>query len=185
MRLRRTEWLSVAPSRNEIKTTIVGKKRTAVSHPRKTNRRQMTPSAPLAHTSMPSPVGELQLLASDEGLAGVFWVDDLPGRVRLTLGQRNDNHPILRQARKELQEYFAGKRTRFDVPLDFYGTNFQRSVWNELLAIPFGETRTYGALAATLGDRKKMRAVGAANGKNPISIIAPCHRVIGSNGDLT
>src|SRR6185437_17104518 len=85
----------------------------------------------------------------------------------------------------QLGEYFAGKRRKFDVELDFAGTDFQKKVWRALLAIPFGETRSYGEIATQLGNPKAMRAVGAANGKNPISIIAPCHRVIGASGQLT
>ncbi len=93
-------------------------------------------------------------------------------------------NPILCAARRQLEEYFAFKRKTFDVPLDFEGTPFQKRVWNALLTIPFGQTRTYGEIAEQLGDRNLMRAVGAANGQNPIPIIAPCHRVIGASGSL-
>ena len=95
------------------------------------------------------------------------------------------NHTILRETARQLDDYFAGRRRVFDLPLAFNGTDFQKQVWQALLAIPFGETRTYGQLAAQLGNPSASRAVGAANGKNPISIIAPCHRVIGGNGKLT
>ncbi len=94
-------------------------------------------------------------------------------------------HPILLTTRTQLEEYFAVRRKEFTVPLDLRGTPFQKRVWETLLAIPFGETRTYGQLAVQLGKPGAARAVGAANAKNPISIIAPCHRVIGSSGKLT
>jgi methylated-DNA-[protein]-cysteine S-methyltransferase len=132
-----------------------------------------------------TPVGELKLIASDTGLAAILWQNDKPGRVRIDAVAAVPSHPILLQAERELNEYFAGERRRFSVPLDFAGTEFQRKVWSELLAIPFGETRSYRQIAQRLGDPKLARAVGAANGRNPISIIAPCHRVIGAGGDLT
>ena len=100
-------------------------------------------------------------------------------------GTADDNNPILLEAERQLQEYFAGTRTSFSLPLDFSGTDFQKSVWHALLTIPYGETRSYGDIARQLGNDRAVRAVGAANGKNPISIIAPCHRVIGSSGQLT
>lgn len=137
------------------------------------------------HKIMQSPVGMLTLVASDKGLAAVLWADEEPRRVRLDRGKLDNNHPILLEAEKQLNEYFAGKRQSFSLNLDFQGTPFQQKVWQTLLAIPFGETRSYGQLAKGLGNPKAMRAVGAANGKNPISIIAPCHRVIGATGKLT
>jgi methylated-DNA-[protein]-cysteine S-methyltransferase len=91
----------------------------------------------------------------------------------------------LLRTEKELEEYFAGKRDAFTVPLDMRGTQFQRQVWEALLAIPFGETRTYGQLANQLGNPKATRAVGAANGRNPLAILVPCHRVLGFSGKLT
>ncbi len=94
-------------------------------------------------------------------------------------------HPVLLQVRQQLEEYFEGNRQRFDIPLDFAGTEFQKLVWTELLKIPYGQTRSYGQIAQAIGRPKAMRAVGAANGRNPISIIAPCHRVIGASGALT
>ncbi len=114
----------------------------------------------------------------------ILWENDNPGRVRLGSLAADDQHPILREAERQLGEYFAGTRTEFAVKLDFCGTDFQKSVWNALLTIPYGETRSYGAIARQLGNPKAVRAVGAANGKNPISIIAPCHRVIGADGRL-
>jgi methylated-DNA-[protein]-cysteine S-methyltransferase len=135
--------------------------------------------------TMKSPVGALTLVASDQGLCAILWPKDNPNRVRLPELTRDDDHPVLRKAEKELAEYFAGKRKRFTVKLDFSGTDFQKKVWQALLEIPFGETRSYGQIARKLGKPSAMRAVGAANGRNPISIIAPCHRVIGANGTLT
>jgi len=98
---------------------------------------------------------------------------------------RNDQHPILCEAECQLREYFAGERQQFDMPYDTVGTEFQKKVWQALLTIPFGETRSYQQIAEQIGNPKAVRAVGAANGKNPLSIMAPCHRVIGSNGKLT
>ena len=97
----------------------------------------------------------------------------------------NATHPVLTDTERQLKEYFAGKRFWFDLPLDFVGTAFQLRVWRALLTIPFGETRTYAEVAMGIGRPAAVRAVGAANGKNPISIVAPCHRVLGSDGQLT
>jgi methylated-DNA-[protein]-cysteine S-methyltransferase len=132
-----------------------------------------------------SPVGELKLVASDKGLVAVLWPEDSPRRVRLDDTSENENHPILIETANQLREYFDGKRKRFSIPLDMRGTPFQKDVWNALLAIPFGDTRSYQHLANQLGNPQATRAVGAANGRNPISIIVPCHRVIGSSGRLT
>lgn len=137
------------------------------------------------HKLVKTPVGMLTLVASDIGLAAILWQDDKPERVRLASGERSDDDRLLCQVEQQLQEYFAGQRETFDVPLDFVGTDFQKSVWHALLTIPYGETRSYGDIARQIGNDKAVRAVGAANGKNPISIIAPCHRVIGSSGKLT
>lgn len=139
----------------------------------------------LASTTLQSPVGPLKLVASDAGLVAILWPDDDPRRVRLGPLVERDGHPILVETVRQLSAYFAGTLTRFDVPLDFRGTDFQKSVWAALLAIPFGETRSYAAIARAVGRPAAVRAVGAANGRNPISIIAPCHRVIGKNGALT
>lgn len=132
-----------------------------------------------------TPVGRLKLIATKNGLAAILWENDKPGRVKVEPGESNEQHPVLLETEKQLAEYFSKQRTTFNLQLDFIGTDFQKSVWEELLKIPFGETRTYGAIAKALGDVKAVRAVGAANGKNPISIIAPCHRVIGASGKLT
>ena len=140
---------------------------------------------PLSCTKMPSPVGELTLAASDVGLVAVLWPQDDVDRVRLGEMAQDDGHPVLIAAVAQLDAYFAGTRTAFDLPLEFRGTAFQKRVWAALLTIPFGETRSYGEIARSIGQPTASRAVGAANGRNPISIIAPCHRVIGANGSLT
>lgn len=132
-----------------------------------------------------SPVGELTLVADAHGLAAILWENDRPDRVRLGPLTEDNTHPVLVETARQLGEYFAGKRRTFDVPLSFSGSDFQKRVWNALLAIPFGETRSYGEIAQQLGNPAASRAVGAANGRNPISIIAPCHRVVGSTGKLT
>lgn len=139
----------------------------------------------LASTTIDSPVGPLTLAASDEGLVAVLWADDDPLRVRIGPLVAEDAHPILVAAAAQLRGYFAGERTAFDLPLDWRGTDFQKRVWAALLTIPYGETRSYGAIADAVGRPGAARAVGAANGRNPLSIIAPCHRVVGSGGHLT
>jgi methylated-DNA-[protein]-cysteine S-methyltransferase len=136
---------------------------------------------------MDSPVGELTLVASEHGLRAVMWPDERDGRVPLgdTSGGGPAAERILADAVRELEEYFAGERTEFDLPLDPVGTPFQQQAWHVLRTIPYGRTISYGEQADRLGDRNKSRAVGAANGRNPISIIVPCHRVVGSTGKLT
>jgi methylated-DNA-[protein]-cysteine S-methyltransferase len=134
---------------------------------------------------MPSPVGDLTLVAGDTGLVAILWQDDDPARVRIGPICDGRDSPVLDLTERQLGEYFAGQRRSFDLPLDFRGTEFQKAVWAALLDIPFGETRSYGAIAQAVGRPGASRAVGAANGRNPISIIAPCHRVIGANGTMT
>jgi len=137
----------------------------------------------------PSPVGELILTASETALKGVFfpvrrnrsapeagWVED---------DGRGPAGALLARVRRQLTEYFEGTRTTFDLPLDGTGSTFERRVWDLLRTIPYGATTSYGALARRLGDPRATRAVGAANGKNPIPIIVPCHRVLGARGELT
>jgi methylated-DNA-[protein]-cysteine S-methyltransferase len=136
-------------------------------------------------TTMPSPVGELKLVANGSRLAAILWENDKPNRVRLGPMTEAADNPILVRAALQLQEYFAGTRNQFDLELDFAGTEFQKKVWQALLTIPFGETRSYSQIAEQIGNPSAVRAVGAANGKNPISIVAPCHRVIGASGKLT
>ena len=134
---------------------------------------------------VPSPVGKLKLIASDKGLAAILWENDNPRRVRVRAAAEDKGHPVLLETQRQLAEYFSGKRESFSLALDPMGTKFQNDVWQALLSIPFGETRSYGQLARQLGNPRATRAVGAANGRNPISIVIPCHRVIGSSGKLT
>lgn len=133
-----------------------------------------------------SPLGDLILVASDAGLKLVLYH---PGDDRWKEGYQKlrhcENHFLLLRAEKQLNEYFSHKRTKFDIPIAFEGTAFQRKVWRSLLKIPYGQTICYSEQASRIGDIKKARAVGMANGKNPISIIVPCHRVIGKDGTLT
>ena len=137
------------------------------------------------YTEMESPLGTLQLTADDGALTGVHFPGQKHDRPPKPGWRRIDDEPVLVQARHELNEYFAGRRTRFDVRLDAHGTTFQRAVWQALETIPFGEQRSYAWLAGRVGDPKASRAVGAANGRNPLAIIVPCHRVVGANGSLT
>ena len=131
-----------------------------------------------------SPVGLLKLVAHDQALVAVLWENESPNRVRGATLIEDQNHPVLLNTQQQLTEYFNQTRTIFDLALDFQGTDFQKKVWQALLTIPFGETRSYKQIAEQIGNVKAVRAVGAANGKNPISIIAPCHRVVGANGKL-
>jgi methylated-DNA-[protein]-cysteine S-methyltransferase len=132
---------------------------------------------------MPSPIGELLLTSDDDGLTGLYMEgQDEPLNAE---GCRLDDDDVLSLARRQLAAYFAGLLTVFDVKLHLLGTAFQQRVWNGLLTIPFGRTTSYGALATELGQPMAMRAVGLANGRNPVSIIVPCHRVIGRDGSLT
>ncbi|MGH7570070.1 MAG: methylated-DNA--[protein]-cysteine S-methyltransferase [Gemmatimonadales bacterium] len=142
-------------------------------------------------TGFPSPLGELLLTASDTALTGVYFPTE---RQPITLSKRaewredDSSGPagaLLVRVRRQLTEYFGRARTSFDLPLDPSGTTFQRRVWDALRTIPYGATTSYGALARRLGDPRATRAVGAANGKNPIPIIVPCHRVVGVKGELT
>ncbi|MDH3755615.1 MAG: methylated-DNA--[protein]-cysteine S-methyltransferase, partial [Acidimicrobiia bacterium] len=139
-------------------------------------------------TIIDSPLGPLTLVATDKGLRAVLWPDDEPTRVRLpdaAIETDATDHPVLRAATSQLDEYFAGTRSEFEVPLDLRGTEFQVANWTALAEIRFGTTSTYGEQAGRLGRPKAARAIGAATGKNPISIILPCHRVVGSDGSLT
>jgi methylated-DNA-[protein]-cysteine S-methyltransferase len=139
----------------------------------------------LYYKEMKSSVGKLKLVASDDALVAVLWERERQGRVRLAEMSRTEGHAVLEQAEGELEEYFAGRRTRFEVKLAPIGTPFQLKVWEALRSIPFGSSRSYGELARAIGKPSASRAVGAANGRNPISIIVPCHRVIGQDGSLT
>lgn len=133
-----------------------------------------------------SPVGRLTLVASQDALLELRFERGRGSRGGSAERRREDpDHPILSMAETELSEYFAGSRRSFDVPTSFAGTPFQNRVWKLLLKIPYGKTISYSELAARMGDARKARAVGAAVGRNPISIIVPCHRVVGRTGDLT
>jgi methylated-DNA-[protein]-cysteine S-methyltransferase len=133
-----------------------------------------------------SPMGRMLLAASAKGLAGVWFVGQRHGPVDAQWPEAPHDHPVLDAAVQQLREYFAGSRTRFDLPLDLcHGTPFQQSVWQALLAIPPGATTSYTALGRSVGRPQAARAVGAAVGRNPVSIVVPCHRVLGAAGDLT
>ncbi len=139
----------------------------------------------LSFTRISSPVGTLKLVATDTALVAVVWRDHGAGEVPVHDAAEAQSHPVLDRASRQLEEYFAGRRRVFDLPLEFLGTDFQRRAWQALQSIPYGETRTYADMARQIGQPTAVRAVGAANGRNPISIIVPCHRVIGSTGALT
>jgi len=144
----------------------------------------MALSIPYAETVIATPIGDLRLVAGDGGLVAIDWhAQSRDARSAGALGPIR--HPVLLDAECQLREYFAGRRTVFALPLDFNGTAFQKRVWQALLEIPFGRTRSYGDIARRLGSPKATRAVGAANGRNPLPIVVPCHRVIGASGDLT
>lgn len=137
----------------------------------------------MVHTVVDSPVGRLTLVATDGVLSGLYMTEQRHRPPRETFGEP-DPGPFDKTI-EQLAEYFAGDRAEFDLPLTLAGTPFQRTVWTALRDIPYGETVSYGELAQHIGRPTASRAVGLANGKNPISIIVPCHRVVGSNGDLT
>ncbi len=139
----------------------------------------------LAALVTPSPLGDLTLVASTDGLRAVLWEKDDPRRVPLGPTVRGHGHPVLEEAAREIAEYWAGHRTRFTVTLDPNGTPFQLEVWRVLSSIPYGGTASYGEIATMIGRPNAARAVGAANGRNPLSIIVPCHRVVGADGALT
>jgi len=138
-------------------------------------------------TTMNSPVGELRLIAGDNGLRAILWGAEDAERIASIDDEElvEETTPVLDDAISQLEEYFAGTRREFDLPLDPAGTEFQQSAWMVLRTIPYGTTISYGQQAERLGDPNKARAVGAANGKNPLSIVVPCHQVVGSNGHLT
>lgn len=135
------------------------------------------------HTTVDTPIGPLTLVADDIALREVRFPNGRP--VGPGDGPAEPAHPVLATAARQLAEYFAGTRTAFDVPLDPQGSAFQRDAWRGLTTIPYGETVSYGEQARRLGHDGKARAIGAANGRNPIPVILPCHRVIGSDGSLT
>jgi methylated-DNA-[protein]-cysteine S-methyltransferase len=158
-------------------------------------------------TTMPSPVGMLTLYAGDGALSAILFENEKPGErvvipelssngasvhfsseekqlAKLKSGDTGPDSPILKEAMRQLEEYFDGRRREFDLPLGQAGSVFQQRVWAELCRIPFGKTISYLQLARRLGDEKCIRAAGSANGKNALAIVVPCHRVIGSSGDL-
>ncbi len=145
----------------------------------------------VVHLSHDSPIGPLRIAASERGLRAVY----LPGQKHVAPGPRPDwqspspasprQNAILERACSQLDDYFAGRRHAFDIPIDAVGTDFQRQVWAGLAAIDFARTISYGELARRIGNPRAVRAVGLANGRNPISIVVPCHRVIGADGSMT
>jgi len=132
-----------------------------------------------------SPVGKLTLVANESALIAVLWENEKPNRTRVREHSAAQKHSVLEETEKQLREYFAGERTTFSLSLEFQGTEFQKKVWRALQKIPYGSTASYSELAKSIGSAKACRAVGAANGRNPLSIVVPCHRVIGQNGKLT
>ena len=144
-----------------------------------------TTAATTVHTVVDSPCGTLTLVARDGALAGLYMTDQRHRPAQETFGPRDDSLPVFAEAARQLDAYFAGERTAFDLDLSLAGTPFQQRVWQALREIPYGETVSYGELAVSLGQPGASRAVGLANGKNPVGIIVPCHRVIGANGSMT
>ena len=155
-------------------------------------------------TTMPSPIRPLTIIANDRAVVAITWDTDTDAadpEARNPVGARLElvvpiedavdapdaagAREVLQKAVGQLEEYFAGERREFDLPIEPDGTPFQREAWETLRSIPYGETISYGEQAVRLGDKNKSRAVGAANGRNPIPIVVPCHRVVGSNGHLT
>jgi methylated-DNA-[protein]-cysteine S-methyltransferase len=132
-----------------------------------------------------SPFGQLTIVGSPAGLRAILWPGDDPARVGLAgVALHADSIDVLDETVDQLDEYFSGNRTGFNLPLDLHGTPFQLATWRALAEIPYGETRTYAEQAARLGCPKATRAVGTANGRNPLSIVLPCHRIVGSDGAL-
>ena len=141
-------------------------------------------------TRVPSPLGDIHIAATDEGLSGLWFVDHQrylpPELAEPAAWPEAAGHPVLAQTREQVRAYFAGQRSHFDMPLDLSsGTAFQQAVWRALLDIPLGKTISYGEVSRRIGNPSAVRAVGGAVGRNPISIIVPCHRVMGGNGSLT
>ncbi len=137
------------------------------------------------YTTLDTPLKTLTLLSDGTALTGIYLSEHKDATPRGTDWQNRDAATPFAEAKRQLQEYFDGTRTTFDLPLNPSGTDFQRRVWQKLQAIPFGVTISYGELARRIGDPNASRAVGLANGRNPLSIVIPCHRVIGANGKLT
>jgi methylated-DNA-[protein]-cysteine S-methyltransferase len=138
----------------------------------------------LFYKEMESPVGKLKLAASADALVATLWEQESPNRIKLATLSCDPQQAILIETERQLKEYFAGTRNEFNLPLEPAGTEFQKKVWRALREIPYGQTRSYLDLAKSIGSAKAVRAVGAANRKNPLSIVVPCHRVVGANGAL-
>ncbi|KRG68194.1 methylated-DNA--[protein]-cysteine S-methyltransferase [Pseudoxanthomonas dokdonensis] len=136
------------------------------------------------YQTIPSPVGDLLIAADDHGLRLIEFPDPRHPMAKPEQWQSGE-HPLLVETRRQLDEYFSGQRERFDLPLAPEGTAFQQQVWMSLRDIGYGQTISYRQLAERIGNVKAMRAVGAANGRNPLPIVVPCHRVIGADGSLT
>jgi methylated-DNA-[protein]-cysteine S-methyltransferase len=134
---------------------------------------------------MESPVGKLKLVAGADALVAILWERERPNRIKLAMLTHDPQQPILIETERQLKEYFAGTRNEFNLTLEPAGTEFQKKVWQALRQIPYGQTRTYLDLAKSVGSARAARAVGAASGKNPLSIVVPCHRIVGANGALT
>lgn len=135
------------------------------------------------HAIVDTPVGAVTIVGGAAGIQGLYYAEHRPAPDETRFGDRDD--AALADAAEQLRAYFAGERTTFDLALDPVGTPFQLRVWEALREIPYGETRTYGWIAASIGQPTAVRAVGLANSRNPISIVVPCHRVVGSSGKLT
>ena len=138
----------------------------------------------LCQTSIDTAVGPLVIVAADTGLRSIRWEHQAP-RHGPGEPERRDDHPVLHEAVEQLHEYLAGDRQAFDLPLDPVGTDFQQTAWKILREIPFAKTISYGEQAVRVGGIRFARAVGGANGRNPLAIVVPCHRVVGANGTLT
>lgn len=149
----------------------------------------MTPTQSIAarctaQAHLPSPLGPLLLARTEAGLAGAWFKAQKWHPTELGAPERPDD-PLLQQAAAQIAEYFAGRRAHFDLPLDLHGTAFQQAVWRALCAIDAGATQSYAEVARSIGAAQAVRAVGAAVGRNPVSVIVPCHRVVGADGSLT
>lgn len=139
----------------------------------------------VSYTTTPSPLGSMTLAATRLGICGI-WFDQQHHWPDMTTWQHNDSNTMLLAAKQQLNEYFSGTRSEFELPLDLsHGTNFQQVVWNALLNVPRGTTTSYGAISKQCGHATAVRAVGGAIGRNPLSIVVPCHRVVGRDGSLT
>jgi len=137
-----------------------------------------------AQTTIATPLGPVLLARTEIGLAGA-WFEGQKAHPGVLAAPRRDKDPLLCEAARQLDDYFAGRSSRFDVPLDLHGTAFQRKVWQALLGIASGHTSSYADIARQLDSPQAVRAVGAAVGRNPVSVLVPCHRVVGSDGSLT